>query len=115
MSNPTVGSDTPAGFDPAAGSAAPPNIPTATTPVRDSRDTHRSPLDDVRVERPKSHPIAYAALALATLALLLSIAALSRHDDHGYRRVQVAGKDCVIGRQDKTDLLYCAAGNTVTP
>jgi hypothetical protein len=64
------------------------------------------------VERPKSHPLTYAALALATLALLLSIAALTRHDDHGYRRVQVAGRDCVIGRQNSTDVLYCAAANT---
>jgi hypothetical protein len=86
-----------------------------TTATREPRETHRSALDDVRVERPKSHPIAYAALALATLALLLSIAALARDTNHGYRRVQVANRDCVIGRANDADVLYCAAGNTVTP
>lgn len=70
-------------------------------------DPHRGPFDDVRVERPKTHPVTYAALALGTLALLLSILAMARNNDDGYRRVQVNSQDCVIGSQNGTDVLYC--------
>lgn len=73
-----------------------------------------NPLDSVTPERPRTHPIAYAALALATLALLLSLFGL-RDDDNGFRQVKVGTADCVIGQQDGVDVLYCRASGVPAP
>jgi hypothetical protein len=69
----------------------------------------RSPLDDITLERPRTHPVAYAALALAGLALVLSLFGLGGGGGGGYRQVKVGTNDCVIGRQGDTDVLYCRA------
>jgi hypothetical protein len=67
-------------------------------------------LDDITFETPRTHPVAYAALALAALALLLSLAGLlSGGGDGGYRQVKIGNADCVIGHQDGADVLYCRA------
>jgi hypothetical protein len=85
--------------------SAPAIAPTAA--VHEGRSTRdHSVLSDVTPERPKTHPVAYAALALATLALLLSLLGM-RHDDGGYRQVKIGTNDCVIGRQAGADVLYC--------
>lgn len=88
-------------------------------PIREGSHGHpeddgpptRSPLD-LRVEKPRTHPLTYAALALGTLALLLSIAALTRDTGEEFRRVQFGETDCVIGEaeSDGSDVLYCRAG-----
>jgi hypothetical protein len=92
-------------------SVSPPIVaPTASAGATSTGD-HRGPLDDIEVERPRTHPLTYLALALGTLALLLSLAALARHDGHGYRQVKIGANDCVIGRQAGADVLYCRAAN----
>jgi hypothetical protein len=70
---------------------------------------HDRPIHNV--ERPRTHPISYLAAALAALALVLSLAALARHDDHGYRSVRIGANDCVIGHPNGVDVLYCRAAN----
>ena len=99
-------------------------IPTANTavietapPVRDPEPREPrvpNPLENVTPERPRTHPIAYAALALATLALVLSLFGL-RDNDNGFRQVRVGNADCVIGQQDGTDVLYCRASGVPAP
>ena len=75
------------------------------------RSTHRSALSDVHVEEPRRHPLTYAALALSVLALLLSIAALTRGNDNGPTRVRVGNNDCVSVAQDSGPAaLYCRTG-----
>jgi hypothetical protein len=89
----------------------------ATAPpivAEDERRPHTNPLDNVTPERPRTHPIAYAALALATLALLLSLFGLRDNDD-GFHQVRVGNADCVIGQQDGTDVLYCRASGVPAP
>jgi hypothetical protein len=92
-----------------------PVTPTTTPPTaaavarQQERGTHdHSVLGDVTPERPRTHPVAYGALALAALALLFSLLGL-RHDNGGYRQVKIGTNDCVIGRQAGTDVLYCRA------
>jgi hypothetical protein len=82
-------------------------VPGPTTGASAVGDGHRGPLDDVKVERPRTHPLTYLALVLGTLALILSLAALTRDDGGGYRQVRIGGHDCVIGQQDDADVLYC--------
>ena len=81
------------------------------TPVADERRVTprpRRPLDDIAIETPRTHPVAYAALALGTLALLLSLGGLFRgHGDGGFRQVKIGSNDCVIGHQADADVLYC--------
>jgi hypothetical protein len=88
--------------------------PAADAPHVDLRDDdrgHRNPLEDVTPERPKTHPVAYAALGLAALALLLSLFGLRSNDDGGFRQVKVGNADCVIGPQDNgPDVLFCRTG-----
>lgn len=99
-------------------SHVPPIGATASMPPVEHHEGERSPVfGDLEVEKPRTHPLTYAALALATLALLLSIAALSR-DDGGeeYREVRIGSNDCVIGEaeaegDDDADVLYCRAAN----
>ena len=70
----------------------------------------RSPLSDVQVEEPRRHPLTYAALALSLLALILSIAALTRGGDD-FSRVRVGNNDCVSVPQDNgPSALYCRTG-----
>ncbi|MDP1794200.1 MAG: hypothetical protein Q8K63_08690 [Acidimicrobiales bacterium] len=81
--------------------------------TREEATRPRNPLDDITPEKPKSHPIAYAALAIATLALLLSLLGLRGGGDGDYREVKVGNADCVIGPQqaaDGTDVLFCRTG-----
>lgn len=91
-----------------------PVIPAANERVErpsvDSTPRH-NPLDDIHPERPRTHPVAYAALALSALALLLSVLAMSRGGDDGYRQVKIGNNDCVIGQQAGADVLYCRAAN----
>ena len=63
--------------------------------------------DEIRPENPKRNPVTYAALAIATLALLLSILALSR--DTGPDQVQVGDKRCIVDRIEgnDADTLFC--------
>lgn len=67
----------------------------------------RNLLEDITPEKPKSHPVAYAALALATLALLLPLLGRGGDGDGGYRQVRIGENDCVIGQQGDADVLYC--------
>ena len=69
------------------------------------------PLGDLRVEKPRTHPLTYAALALAALALIFSIAALGGDDGEEFRKVRIGDADCVIGEDeaDDGDVLYCRA------
>ncbi len=105
--------DEPIGM-PAGETAVIPTAPTAP-PVSDVDRRPHNPLDSVTPERPRSHPIAYAALALATLALLLSLLGLRNGDDDGFRQVKVGNTDCVIGQQGDADVLYCRASGIPAP
>lgn len=62
---------------------------------------------EVRPEDPKRNPVTYLALAIATLALLLSLFALGR--DTGPNQVDVGGKRCIVDRIDgnDADTLFC--------
>jgi hypothetical protein len=73
-----------------------------------------NPLEDVTPERPATHPIAYIALVLAVVAVVLSAVAL-RSDDDGFRRVNVGNTECVIGPQGDVDVLYCRASALPPP
>lgn len=86
--------------------------PTIAQAPRVDRGTRKpSPLDNIKPELPRTHPVTYLAVGLATLALLLSIFAISRGGDGGgFRRVKVNGQDCVIQMTGDTDALFCAAG-----
>jgi hypothetical protein len=64
---------------------------------------------EVRAEEPRRHPVAYAAVAVAVLALLLSLAALARSGD-GPHRVVSGGRQCVVASAPEGghgDALYC--------
>jgi hypothetical protein len=90
-----------------------PPTPAAASDERPVVPRPRRPLDDLTLETPRTHPVAYAALALGTLALLLSLAGLFRGDgDGGFRQVKIGTNDCVIGHQAAADVLYC---RTPTP
>ena len=98
------------------GTTSPSTAPTATydrtgyEPTSADRTPSQSPLADVRVEEPRRHPLTYAALALSVLALILSIAALTRGDD-SVNRVRVGNNDCVSVAQDSGPAaLYCRTG-----
>ena len=69
----------------------------------------RNLLEDVTLERPRTHPVAYAALAVAVLALLVSLLGLRGGGDSGYRPVKVGTNDCVIGHQGQDNVLFCRA------
>ncbi len=86
-----------------AGTATAPTPP----PVEVRGSTGSSHHVDVRPEDPKRNPVTYAALAIALLALLLSIVALTRHP--GSRQVDVGGKRCIVERIDgnDADTLFC--------
>jgi hypothetical protein len=108
-------SDPTATYQPVPGAPAAPTVVSTPAPAPGSTTAssspsgggHRGPLDDVKVERPRTHPLTYLALALGTLALILSLAALTRHDGGGYRQVKIGGHECVIGEQNGADILYC--------
>lgn len=87
-----------------------PSIP--PTPRRADRERNKPrPLDNIRWEQPRTHPIAYIALGLASLALLLAAVGLARGGGSDeFRRVKVNGQDCVIQLTGDTDALFCAAG-----
>jgi hypothetical protein len=64
-------------------------------------------LHDVRPENPRRNPITYLALAIATLALLLSLFALAK--DTSPDQVDVGGKRCIVDRIEgnDADTLFC--------
>jgi hypothetical protein len=74
--------------------------------------SHNGPsVGKVHVEEPRRHPLTYAALVLSLLALLLSIAALTRDTGHDVNRVRVGNNDCVSVAQDTGPAaLYCRTG-----
>lgn len=87
-------------------------IPTAPaavqpTPVEVRGQSSHGGMQEVRPEDPKRNPVTYIALAIATLALLLSIAALTR--DNGPHQIDVGGKRCIVDRIDgnDADTLFC--------
>lgn len=84
-----------------------PVAPEAPVAVRGS-GTSSSHVGDVRPEDPKRNPVTYAALAIALLALVLSIAALTR-DSGGPDQIEVGGKRCLVQRIDdnKAATLFC--------
>ncbi|MCU1375798.1 MAG: hypothetical protein JWO68_3084 [Actinomycetia bacterium] len=87
-----------------------PMVTRVATPVPQESpgDKKKVPLaGEVQVERPRSHPLTYLALALGSLALILSLAALTRGNGPDYRQVKIGANDCVIGAQDGQDVLYC--------
>lgn len=64
--------------------------------------------DSVHAEEPKNHPIAYLALLLSIVALLLSIYAATKDNGPTVRQVQNGDRDCVTVSQDSgPDALYC--------
>lgn len=67
----------------------------------------RRPTEEIRPEDPKRNPVTYAALIVATLALILSILALTR--DTGPEQVQVGDKRCIVDRIEgnEADTLFC--------
>ena len=80
--------------------------PTAAEPAATSGPR----IGGLQVEEPRRHPLAYAALGLSLLALLLSIVALSRGGDP-VNRVRVGNNDCVSVSQDSGPAaLYCRTG-----
>ncbi len=68
---------------------------------------HAGSRDAVRPEDPKRNPITYLALAIALLALLLSLVALTR--DNGPQQIDVGGKRCIVDRIEgnPADTLFC--------
>ena len=90
-----------------------PVIPAAAPQAEEPRPAHRdhNPLDNITPEKPRTHPVTYGALALAALAFLLSVVALSRGGGDGYRQVKIGTNDCVIGKQADADVLYCRTPN----
>ena len=73
-----------------------------------------SPLDNISAEKPRTHPVAYGAMALAALALILSVFALSRDTGDDYKEVRVNGQACVIHMSGDSDVLFCATGPVPT-
>jgi hypothetical protein len=89
-----------------------PSIPPTPRPLREEATNDpgfKNPLEHVTVERPGTHPIAYAALAIAALALLLSLLSMGNGGSDKFREVRIGNQDCVIGRQGDADVLYCRA------
>ena len=70
-----------------------------------------NPLGDVRVEKPRTHPMTYLALIVGVIALLVAFAALGRHDGPKYRQVKIGAHECVIGHTNGVDQLYCLTNN----
>jgi hypothetical protein len=71
----------------------------------------RSSTGKVQVEEPRRHPLTYAALALSLLALILSIAALTRGSGNDVTRVRVGNNDCVsVAQSTGPAALYCRTG-----
>jgi hypothetical protein len=83
---------------------APPNPTPGPTSVRGPAATHATA---VRPEDPKRNPVTYVALAIALLALLLSLVALTR--DSGPDQIDVGGKRCIVQHIDGNDAntLFC--------
>src|SRR5690349_6696418 len=87
-----------------------PPVPPTPEPARHEPEHHfHNPLENVKAEQPGTHPIAYAALAIAALALLLSLLNMDR-GGNDFRQVRIGNQDCVIGQQGDADVLYCRAG-----
>ena len=80
----------------------------------DPKPRPRNPLEHVTPEVPRTHPIAYAALALAALALVLSLVGL-RDGGDGYRRVKVNNADCIVGPDNDSGVLYCSTAAVPAP
>jgi hypothetical protein len=80
--------------------------------IRDEPRTDRHP-PSVQPEKPRQHPIAYAALALSVIALLWLAVLSASSGDNGYQKVRVGTQDCVSVPQDAGPAaLYCRTGTT---
>jgi hypothetical protein len=102
------------------GTTTGPSAATAPTTTYDRTGYETSSADgpsigSVKVEEPRRHPLTYAALALSLLALILSIAALTRDTGGDVNRVRVGNNDCVSVTQDTGPAaLYCRTGGLPT-
>jgi hypothetical protein len=84
-----------------------PPMETRESPASTASATAGHGHREVRPEDPKRNPITYLALAIAMLALILSVAALTR--DNGPHQIDVGGKRCIVDRIDgnDADTLFC--------
>ena len=68
---------------------------------------------NVTPEKPRRHPIAYAALALGIISLIWLAILTSKVGDEGYQKVRVGTQDCVSVPQDSGPAaLYCRTSST---
>jgi hypothetical protein len=81
-------------------------IPTTYAPPPTAHADHGG-RREVRPEDPKRNPVTYVALAIAVLALVLSLVALGRHT--GPHQIDVGGRRCIVDRIEgnKADTLFC--------
>lgn len=78
-----------------------------TASPRSGRPASQTSASDIKPEQPRRHPIAYAALGLAVIALLW-LAVLSSHSGSDFQKVRVGNQDCVSVPQDNGPAaLYC--------
>jgi hypothetical protein len=65
--------------------------------------------DKIKPENPKHHPLAYLALLLSVIALILAGKALHDADSHGNNDlVHVGGKNCIVVHHDNAPAgLFC--------
>lgn len=85
-----------------------------TLDLTERTETDAAHVGPLRIEPPRLHPMTYIALGIATLALILSMAALSR--DSGPNRVRVGNRECIVadGSSDQ-GTLFCATGDVPAP
>jgi hypothetical protein len=89
--------------------------PTRETPARRGSD-NSSPVADITPEKPRRHPIAYAALGLSILSLLWLAVLTSNQGDDGFQKVRVGSQDCVSVPQDSGPAaLYCRTAGVPRP
>lgn len=73
-------------------------------------ERHQPP---VQPEKPRQHPVTYAALALSVIALLWLAVLTANSGNDGYQKVRVGSSDCVSVPQDSGPAaLYCRTGST---
>ena len=89
----------------------------ATAPRTETtnHEPHSNPLADVKPETLRTHPVAYAALAIAVFALLISVVAARGNSSDDFRQVRIGANDCVIGQDAGVDVLYCRTAAVPAP